>query len=436
MIQVKQIDIKIYSGEDFSMTFIVRDPETATARNLTGATVTAQLRSYPSGTDPYDFTVTNYGASGKIRLQIPYETTNQIGYAYGRYEVNVVYPDSTTETVLWGRAFILPAVTRVVTGTAENILAFNSFDEFPEVGTSYRLYLDIEAGLLYRWNGAGYENALLGITGEKGDDGRGIVEINKGPSEGNVDTYEIVYTDNTTSTFQVTNGASIAYIYKTGIHGSVSTYTIELENGNTFTYDVNDGSSIETITLEETDGITDTYLITLTDGTTTNFQVRNGMDGLGAPVHVEGEIAVVTALMPDQLSLLLVDDEIAYVGAMISDTDWQLLDTDTALGSGSYIYYRRVGYQTVIVANEILLASALSSDSITLGTLDSDFRPDLFTVTCPAGSKAQQGIITLDTNGDLKFYKTDSIVTWGTSDKISFQLNYIVAPGTDPTPTP
>lgn len=45
------------------------------------------------------------------------------------------------------------------------------------------------------------------IKGDKGDDGRGIVSIEKTGTRGSVDTYTITYTDGTTSTFEVTNGS-------------------------------------------------------------------------------------------------------------------------------------------------------------------------------------------------------------------------------------
>lgn len=45
------------------------------------------------------------------------------------------------------------------------------------------------------------------LDGTDGDDGRGIVSIEKTGTAGLVDTYTITYTDNTTATFTVTNGA-------------------------------------------------------------------------------------------------------------------------------------------------------------------------------------------------------------------------------------
>lgn len=50
-------------------------------------------------------------------------------------------------------------------------------------------------------------NWLLFVS--KGDNGRGITSITKTSTSGLVDTYTITYTDNTTSTFTVTNGTTI-----------------------------------------------------------------------------------------------------------------------------------------------------------------------------------------------------------------------------------
>ena len=49
---------------------------------------------------------------------------------------------------------------------------------------------------------------ILYLSTGGGQDGRGIVSITKTSTSGNVDTYTILYTDYTTSTFTVTNGAS------------------------------------------------------------------------------------------------------------------------------------------------------------------------------------------------------------------------------------
>lgn len=50
------------------------------------------------------------------------------------------------------------------------------------------------------------EQGIQGIQGEQGDTGNGISKIEKTGTVGNVDTYTIYFTDNTQTTFTVTNG--------------------------------------------------------------------------------------------------------------------------------------------------------------------------------------------------------------------------------------
>lgn len=61
---------------------------------------------------------------------------------------------------------------------------------------------------------------LASLKGAKGDDGKGIVSIEKTSTSGLVDTYTITYSDNTTSTYTVTNGAD-------GSGSSIDTATVQ-----------------------------------------------------------------------------------------------------------------------------------------------------------------------------------------------------------------
>jgi hypothetical protein len=63
-------------------------------------------------------------------------------------------------------------------------------------------------------------SGAIGTTALYGPAGRGIKSISKTSSSGLVDTYTILYTDNTTSTFQITNGQD-------GIDGYTLTYVHE-----------------------------------------------------------------------------------------------------------------------------------------------------------------------------------------------------------------
>lgn len=102
----------------------------------------------------------------------------------------------------------------------------------------------------------GLENNVIYLNSQcfvAGEDGRGIDSIVKTSTSGLVDTYTIYYSDNTTSTFQVTNGAA-------GAQGA-------------------DGVGITSIEKTATVGLVDTYTITMSNGTTTTFDVTNGRDG-------------------------------------------------------------------------------------------------------------------------------------------------------------
>lgn len=61
-------------------------------------------------------------------------------------------------------------------------------------------------GTLFIIKGDKGEDGIDGTNGTNGTDGRGILSVVKTSTSGLVDTYTITYTDNTTSTFNVTNG--------------------------------------------------------------------------------------------------------------------------------------------------------------------------------------------------------------------------------------
>lgn len=52
------------------------------------------------------------------------------------------------------------------------------------------------------------------------------------------DTYQINYSDNTTSTFVVTNGHGVAGVYRTGDTAEYTTYTMQFTNMTTFEFRV------------------------------------------------------------------------------------------------------------------------------------------------------------------------------------------------------
>ena len=107
------------------------------------------------------------------------------------------------------------------------------------------------------------ENGYTGTAAEWvmsliGDDGIGLAKIEKTSSDGLVDTYTIWYTDSTSYTFTVTNGAQ----GEQGLQGEQGVGIVSIEYAST-----------------SEDGLTDSYLISMSDGNTASFTVRNGAKG-------------------------------------------------------------------------------------------------------------------------------------------------------------
>ncbi len=177
-------------------------------------------------------------------------------------------------------------------------------------------------------NGSAGEQGIQGIQGEKGDDGHtpvitiqsgnwyidgvdtgksaagikgntgnGISAIAKTSTEGLVDTYTITYTNGTTTTFTVTNGADGAQGVQgiQGIKGEKGddgkTPVITIQSGNWYIDGVDTGKSAEGIKGDSgngiskiektgTEGLVDTYTITYTNGDKSTFTVTNGAQGI------------------------------------------------------------------------------------------------------------------------------------------------------------
>lgn len=73
-------------------------------------------------------------------------------------------------------------------------------------------------------------------------------------------------------------GGTIDRIEKTATVGTTDTYTIYLNDGSTTTFNVTNGTSIASIEYTSSSGNVDTYTVTLTDGSATTFNVTNGED--------------------------------------------------------------------------------------------------------------------------------------------------------------
>ena len=94
----------------------------------------------------------------------------------------------------------------------------------------------------------------------KGQEGQSIKSIKKTGTSGLEDTYTIILTDGTESTFSVTNGKGVSSISKTGTSGLVDTYTITFNDGTESTFTVTNGAdgeatNIQAIATEDIDEI-------------------------------------------------------------------------------------------------------------------------------------------------------------------------------------
>lgn len=167
------------------------------------------------------------------------------------------------------------------------------------------LYVNTDTNDLWRCTGTDAWALIGNLEGAQGETGNGIESIELTSTSGLVDTYTITYTDGSTSTFTVHNGAvptitvnatadalssatptvtvtrtgttdapifSMAF---SGLKGQQGVQGIQGETGET-------GNGIASIAKTSTSGKVDTYTITMTDGSTATFTVTNGEDGQGA----------------------------------------------------------------------------------------------------------------------------------------------------------
>ena len=153
-----------------------------------------------------------------------------------------------------------------------------------------------------------------GPAGQNGQDGRSVVSIEKTGTEGLVDTYTITYSDNTTSTFTVTNGEEGGQGIQglPGQDGRTPVITIDDVTGNWVIDGVNsgvkaqgpqgeqgpagqngqDGLSVVSIEKTGTEGLVDTYTITYSDNTTSTFTITNGANGTNGTNGQDGQNGV------------------------------------------------------------------------------------------------------------------------------------------------
>ena len=149
------------------------------------------------------------------------------------------------------------------------------------------------------------EGAIIGAKGDKGDTGdtgNGIQSVTKTSTSGVVDTYTILYTNGTTSTFAVTNGedGTDGIDGRDGVDGHSPTITTS-RVGKTVTI-LSDGESIGTVQ-DGADG---------TDG-------QDGQDG-HTPIITASKTDKVTTVYADGVAIATINDGVDGQGAVTDVT--------------------------------------------------------------------------------------------------------------------
>lgn len=198
------------------------------------------------------------------------------------------------------------------------------------------------------------ENPGVGGTGV---DGRGIVSVVRTDGDGSagtIDTYTITYTDDTTSTFTITNGKD----------GSVGPMGPVGPAGRGIV-------SIRKTSGDSTSGTTDTYTIKYTDDSTSTFNVYNGKDGSTTEIESkETQIFQVSSfdLLPTTnvnigdfgiVKTPLVNDKYSYSAYIHTENGWAAMDGNY---SADNIYFD----EDLLVTTKIGTIQTLTNGQATL----------------------------------------------------------------------
>lgn len=200
------------------------------------------------------FRVVRFSAFGQIVTATSFDITQDvfgiIDSPVTTGDIATIYTEGVITNPLWDWS-ALPVGTMLYVA-ADGTLTPSALTE----GSIIAYVLD--ANTIY------FRPAVSELIAATGAAGRGITSVTRTTGTGipgQTDTYTITYTDATTSTFSVYNGADGAV----GLTGAV-------------------GNGIATVvrtTGTGAPGTTDTYTITFTDATTSTFSVYNGADGQG-----------------------------------------------------------------------------------------------------------------------------------------------------------
>jgi hypothetical protein len=106
-------NITVNSGEDFNQTFTLESADSSSPLNLTGYSVSSQMRKHAGSTTKTDFTAEALTPLTDGRIMISLTNTQTAALKAGRYVYDIVIEKGSTKTrVLGGMVLVKQGVTR------------------------------------------------------------------------------------------------------------------------------------------------------------------------------------------------------------------------------------------------------------------------------------------------------------------------------------
>lgn len=108
-------NLVIYTGTDFSQSFIFEDVASNSLKDLTNFTACAQMKRYESSSKAADFTVTfaSDRTTGKVTVGLGTTVTTDLKAGKYFYDVMLNDPDGTSQRAVQGTAIVKKSVTRI-----------------------------------------------------------------------------------------------------------------------------------------------------------------------------------------------------------------------------------------------------------------------------------------------------------------------------------
>lgn len=256
-----------------------------------------------------------------------------------------------------------------------------------------------------------------GNTGEKGDNGRGILSVTKKSEIDEINYYEILYTDGTTQEFTVEDGYNAYQVaVKNGYEGTEKEWLLSLigssgPQGEKGEQGV-EGIGISEISFKEDLSNGDkVYTITLANGKTYDFTAPMGPKGTlpdleSLKKEIEGKVSKNGDTMNGDLSIL--NSYVEGDGVVIRNVGDIRLTRTTSNPNINFKNNNVNGYVGAVMDEGIVMRSYTTGNSVVLG-LDYGTKIDTGYFECKIGEGGNFQITSKSTNVGLEWWKGGKI---------------------------